>query len=232
MKKQLSHLSNLIKAAIQAHAPQSSIKVFEHLACDGAVCDPKHHRILFEDDTIRVVDVILDAQSDEIFHRHERCAIMYVDRPASIEYYGNIDKPNDISWSSSNLERRSNIIPFEEMHKVKNVDSRQFRAFRIELSADILKLQNHDVLLEQIHELVKFQIKSLDLIRQTILRNESKAPVRQLSLPKTDKHDDKKTGTEPKPFLNHYPLKKNPPTKRKSEAEELCEEAKIFLSRR
>lgn len=165
MKKELTALSKAIFAIIEADAPNCKTKELVHSSHDGAVCDKRHHKILFKDDIIRVMDVSVAPKQDEIFHRHERCALMYVDKPASIEYYDNVDNPSTYSWKSDNLTPRFNVIPSEGMHRVKNVDERAFQAFRVEINQDIVALANFKALSDKLLELIKSRKEVFDKIR-------------------------------------------------------------------
>lgn len=235
MKEYFKNLSQDIKNIISKSGSKYKIKEFEHQEEDGAVRDPKHTNILFEDETIRVIDVILPAKEEESFHRHERASVMYTDIPASIELYENMKSPNQISWSTSNPTPRFDFIPVEDMHKVKNVDDKQYRAFRIEFCADIMALPNHDVLSRQLCEFITSQKESLDLLRQKILLNESQTKFTILDSSKRNvqhKPDvkDKISSKDEKEshFLQAYP-KQKPKAIRKSEVDLLRREAQNFI---
>lgn len=165
-------LSQAIQTLINKECTELKPKSFTQHDKDGAVCDGAHHHICYEDDTIRVIDVSAQAGSEEVFHMHERLAVMYVDKPASIEYFGNHHKPNEVTWSSTSLTPRFNLIDFEGLHKVKNIDTIQFRAFRIEIKADILSLPTGKALANKILELVESQKLALDLVRIEMLQSE------------------------------------------------------------
>jgi hypothetical protein len=202
--REFKALSKDIQAIIESMSPNCKTKKLKHAHCDGAVCDKKHHQILYQDKNIRIMDVSLDANEDEIFHRHERCAFMYVDKPAKIEYYL-IDRPRQFAWASDDLKPRFNVIPSEEMHKVKNVDVRPFRAFRIEINLDIATLENFKSLSEKILTLVKSKQKAFDSIRETM-----------------------ETQNTASPLLHQYPLKKHKHAIRESEFRDLTAESKRF----
>lgn len=116
---------------ITSEMPAKSIKD----ANDGVIVDICHHKVLFEDKVLRVLDVTVKGNKKEPFHTHELPAVMYMYKPAAIEYYGNAAKPDEHSPTIPNEEPGIFFIPSEKMHAVKNVDTkgREFGALRFEI---------------------------------------------------------------------------------------------------
>jgi hypothetical protein len=54
---------------------------------DAVVAAPESHRVLFENDDVRVLEVIIAAGHRESEHTHRDPSVMIVDRPARIRYY-------------------------------------------------------------------------------------------------------------------------------------------------
>ena len=57
------------------------------LAMDAVVAAPESHKVLFENDDARVLEVIIPPGEREPEHTHRMPSIMIVDRPAMIQYY-------------------------------------------------------------------------------------------------------------------------------------------------
>ena len=161
-------LSKSIQKLIDEHAPQVPNKSLKDPATDGAACDAKHHQVVFDDNsTLKVIDVIVNPNEVEIFHTHERCAVMYVDIPANII----LEMPQQIIIINNPAQRFA-VIPEEGLHRVTNTDIKQFRAFRFEIKADICSLPDFEALSEKIRVLIESKKEELDAIRKKALEEE------------------------------------------------------------
>ena len=103
---------------------------------DAVVAAPDSHRILLENDRVRVLEVVIPPGVKEPMHTHVWESVMLVDGPARIRYYNSrneavfespADRPPpperpDPEWMRS-----------EGLHAVENIDTRPFHAIRIEL---------------------------------------------------------------------------------------------------
>jgi quercetin dioxygenase-like cupin family protein len=100
---------------------------------DGVVAAPESHRVLFEDDDVRVLEVTIAAGHREPEHTHRDPSVMIVDGPAKIRYY----QGTELTFSSHSgdmaAEARAQRMDPEGPHSVENVDTHPYHAFRIEL---------------------------------------------------------------------------------------------------
>ncbi len=172
-------LSTSIQSLIKEQAPEIQLKLFKEQAMDGAVCDERHHQVVFEDETLRVIDVIVAPHEVETFHTHERCAVMYVDIPANII----LDIKDEASITINNPEQRFAVIPEEGLHRVTNTDDKQFRAFRFEIKSDICAHSQFEALSGKICDLIKEKKVQLDELREKMLKEEQARAI--LVTPKT-----------------------------------------------
>jgi hypothetical protein len=54
---------------------------------DACIAAPASHHVLFENDAVRVLEVIIEPGTREPLHTHRTPSVMIVDRPARIRYY-------------------------------------------------------------------------------------------------------------------------------------------------
>jgi quercetin dioxygenase-like cupin family protein len=54
---------------------------------DALVAAPASHRVLLENDRVRVLDVVIEPRAREPEHTHRAPSVMIVDEPARIRYY-------------------------------------------------------------------------------------------------------------------------------------------------
>lgn len=166
-------LSEQIKKTIEQYAPDFKFSsTVEDSPSNGVNCDPIHHQVLYADPVLRILNVTVDAHEDEIFHTHERFSIMYVDRPSRFIYY---NAPDEMAWSSSDLNPRFAVIPNEGMHKIKNIDSRMFCAFRVELPEGINAHLSFDKISECILNIVKSYQSNFNEVREILLSEKKMA---------------------------------------------------------
>jgi hypothetical protein len=102
---------------------------------DAVVAAPGSHRVLFENERTRMLEVMIGTGQREPTHTHRWPAVMLVDRPARIRYYvGNkltYASPEQPSHAAAPSVRASWLDP-EGPHSVENIDEHPYRAFRIE----------------------------------------------------------------------------------------------------
>ena len=76
---------------------------------DGVVAAPESHRVLFENDAVRVLEVTIAAGDREPEHTHRAPSVMIVDGPARIRYYQGdaltFSSPEDTADSQSSSFR-------------------------------------------------------------------------------------------------------------------------------
>jgi hypothetical protein len=103
------------------------------LEMDAIVAAPESHQVLFENDAVRVLEVVIPAGTREPEHTHRWFSVMIVAQPAMIRYY----QSGVLTFSSlAGASGGSTIAQWmdpEGPHSVENVDSVPYRAFRIEL---------------------------------------------------------------------------------------------------
>lgn len=54
---------------------------------DAVIAAPDSHRLLFENDRVRVLEVVIEPGAREPEHTHRWPSVMIVERPARIRYY-------------------------------------------------------------------------------------------------------------------------------------------------
>jgi hypothetical protein len=54
---------------------------------DALLAAPASHRVLLENDRVRVLEVVIEPRTREPEHTHQAASVMIVDEPARIRYY-------------------------------------------------------------------------------------------------------------------------------------------------
>ena len=99
---------------------------------DACIVAPESHRLLFENDIVRVLEVVIEPGVREPVHTHRAPSIMIVDQPARIRYYTG----NTLSFEAPvgvPREPRTSWLEPEPPHSVENIDTHVYHAYRIEL---------------------------------------------------------------------------------------------------
>jgi predicted metal-dependent enzyme (double-stranded beta helix superfamily) len=102
---------------------------------DAVLAAPGSHRVLFENDRARVLEVTIAPGEREPEHTHRWPSIMVVHQPARIRYYTG----DTLTFTSTEQPSPAGSGPQvswlepEGPHSVQNTDSRTYGAFRIEL---------------------------------------------------------------------------------------------------
>jgi hypothetical protein len=100
---------------------------------DAVAAAPGSHRVLFENDEVRVLEVTIPAGHREPEHTHREPSVMIVDRPARIRYYrGDLLLFSSPAASAPSGTQVSWLDP-EGPHAVENIDTGPYHAFRVEL---------------------------------------------------------------------------------------------------
>jgi hypothetical protein len=101
---------------------------------DAVVAAPDSHRVAFENEHARVLEVTIGPGHREPEHTHRWPSVMVVHRPARIRYYtGDVltfTSPKRESESES--RPRVNWLDPEGPHSVENIDTKPYEALRIE----------------------------------------------------------------------------------------------------
>jgi hypothetical protein len=101
---------------------------------DALAAAPESHRLLFENERVRVLEVVIDPGAREPEHTHPQPSVMIVDRPARIRYFEQgaltFESPAETTPGTRVL-----WLGPEGPHAVENIDTSVYHAFRIELMA-------------------------------------------------------------------------------------------------
>ncbi len=99
-----------------------------HNSQDAAVAASKTHKILFENDKVRVLEVTIEPGEKEPLHLHPYKSITIIKKPATIRYF---DKDGNVI-SEVATEGVSWVEPVE-LHTTENISATPFQGYRIEL---------------------------------------------------------------------------------------------------
>jgi hypothetical protein len=101
---------------------------------DALLAAPTSHRVLLENDRVRVLEVVIEPQTLEPEHTHRAASVMIVDEPARIRYYvGSAMQFESPEHSGAPPAVRVSWIEPEGPHSVENIDDRRYHAIRVEL---------------------------------------------------------------------------------------------------
>ena len=101
---------------------------------DALLAAPASHRVLIENDRVRVLEVVIGAQTHEPEHTHRAASVMIVDEPARIRYHvGDAPQFESPERSGSPPGIRVQWMEPEGPHSVENIDKRRYHAIRVEL---------------------------------------------------------------------------------------------------
>jgi predicted metal-dependent enzyme (double-stranded beta helix superfamily) len=99
---------------------------------DALSAAPASHKTLFENEMVRVVEVVIEPGQKEPMHHHKWPSVMVVDHPTNLKYYNEKNEVFDIA-NTKQVTKVEWMDP-EPMHAVKNTDSsEEYHAIRIEL---------------------------------------------------------------------------------------------------
>ena len=86
---------------------------------------PASHRVLLENDRVRVLEVVIEPRTREPEHTHRAASVMIVDEPARIRYYvGNAVQFESPEHSGALPAVRVGWMEPEGPHSVENIDER------------------------------------------------------------------------------------------------------------
>jgi hypothetical protein len=101
---------------------------------DATLAAPASHRVLLENDRVRVLEVVIEPRTREPEHTHRAASVMIVDEPARIRYYvGNAVQFESPEHSGALPAVRVGWMEPEGPHSVENIDERRYHAIRVEL---------------------------------------------------------------------------------------------------
>jgi quercetin dioxygenase-like cupin family protein len=103
-------------------------------AMDALLAAPGSHRVLIENDRVRVLDVLIEPGTREPEHTHQAPSVMIVDEPARIRYYtGDTLQFESRAHSEAPPGTRLRWMEPEGPHSVENIDEHRYHAIRVEL---------------------------------------------------------------------------------------------------
>jgi hypothetical protein len=101
---------------------------------DAVLAAPDSHRVLLENDQVRVLEVMIEPGVREPEHTHQPPSVMFIDSPARTRYYV------DGTLTAESPPRDGGpVVPVvrwlepEGPHSVENIDDFLFHAIRVEL---------------------------------------------------------------------------------------------------
>jgi hypothetical protein len=101
---------------------------------DALLAAPDSHRVVIDNDRVRVLEVVIEAGAREPEHTHQAPSVMIVDQPARIRYYADgaltFETP---AGPPAPADRRVRWLEPEGPHCVENIDQQRYHAIRIEL---------------------------------------------------------------------------------------------------
>ncbi len=101
---------------------------------DALIAAPGSHRLLFENDRVRVLEIVIEPGAREPEHTHKWPSVMIVDRLARIRYYEHgaqtFQSPPDAVPQPG---PKATWMEPEGPHSVENIDTTPYHALRIEL---------------------------------------------------------------------------------------------------
>lgn len=103
---------------------------------DAVAAAPDSHRVLLENDRVRVLEVVIRPGEREPPHTHRWPSVMSVLESARIRYYdakGELRFETPERRQGGDSELGADWLRPEPLHAVENIDDRIFRALRVEL---------------------------------------------------------------------------------------------------
>lgn len=101
---------------------------------DALLAAPASHRVVLENDRVRVLDVVIEPGAREPGHTHQAASIMIIDEPARIRYYvGDALRFESQAPAETQPSVRVRWMEPEGPHSVENIDAHRYHAVRVEL---------------------------------------------------------------------------------------------------
>jgi hypothetical protein len=101
---------------------------------DALLAAPSSHRVLLENNHVRVLDVVIEPGAREPEHTHQAPSVMIIDSPARIRYYaGGALKFESQARPDAPSSPRARWMEPEGPHSVENIDQHRYHAIRVEL---------------------------------------------------------------------------------------------------
>jgi hypothetical protein len=101
---------------------------------DALHAAPGSHRVVLDNDRVRVLEVTIEPGAREPEHTHQAPSVMIIDEPARIRYYadGALQFESGARSGAPSGVRARWMEP-EGPHSVENIDERRYHAIRVEL---------------------------------------------------------------------------------------------------
>jgi hypothetical protein len=102
---------------------------------DAMIAAPNSHRVLLENDRVRVLEVTIPPHGKEPVHTHRWSSVMYMDVPSKFRYFDAHGKALFESGSDNRAAMKPMTMWFkpEEPHSVENLTDVPFHGIRVEL---------------------------------------------------------------------------------------------------
>ncbi len=102
---------------------------------DAVIAAPNTHKILLENERVRVLEVTIPPHGKEPVHTHRWPSVMYIDVPSKFRYYDAQGKVLFESGSDNRKEMKpvTRWLKPEEPHAVENMTGIPYHAIRVEL---------------------------------------------------------------------------------------------------
>ena len=94
---------------------------------------PQNHKVLFENDEVRVLEVTIAPHTQEPLHVHRYPAVIYIDKSAHLIEHLQDGKVEDRGNRPDGTLR---WLPIDQGHFLENVDSKPLHAIRVELKKE------------------------------------------------------------------------------------------------
>lgn len=102
---------------------------------DAVISAPDSHKVILENENVRVLEVAILPGKKEPMHTHERSSVMIVDSSTKIRYY--TESNNGTEYPEREATKEKPFIEWlapEGLHAVENLDQEKtYHAIRIEL---------------------------------------------------------------------------------------------------
>ena len=102
---------------------------------DAVAAAPESHRVLLENEHVRVLEVVIRPGEKEPAHTHPWPSVMVADSPARIRYYNSEDRPVFEHPEDRKMptDLGADWTEPEGLHAVECIDEVPFHAIRVEL---------------------------------------------------------------------------------------------------
>jgi len=97
---------------------------------EAVTAAPQNHKVLFENDEVRVLEVTIAPHTQEPLHVHRWPAVIYIDKSAHLIEHLQDGKVEDRGNRPDGTLR---WLPIDQGHFLENVDSKPLHAIRVEL---------------------------------------------------------------------------------------------------